>query len=57
LFDKIKDYVLQQNKNNQSFAFKKYFDLLTFLIKFVLLCHVIACFWIFIGKESYFEIL
>jgi hypothetical protein len=31
--------------------------LVTFTIKFVLVCHVIACVWIFVGKESLFELI
>lgn len=30
---------------------------MTFSIKFILVCHVIACVWIFIGKESLFELI
>ena len=27
------------------------------MILFVLICHLIACIWIFVGKLSYFEII
>ena len=61
LFDQIEDYLIYirikfyKGNKKDTYAFKKHFMLFTFAIKFVLVCHIIACIWLFIGYESMIE--